>query len=357
MSSARGIFAREVLTPALLGLLLLAGLECLVRSDAVVAYIDRNQPTSAGIKPRFHVERLLWHLEALARRDVDRVAVLGSSSVMNGIDQAALAAQLARAGHELEPQALGLTALLGYELPLLKSVILTRRTRRVVYLYNLWSFAAEFHPDAINVRWDLGEVLRLQPAVVWDTATISLLADRTATNALYLTRFRTFLKEVAVRGLTGGLEPPPHLYDYDPDEPPPPERRPRVMEPVVTGNAGAGWMRAAYLASTERPDNMSYRGLERFCELARQAGVDLVLAPVVEPDFNRFNAYAQGTDRAAVDRNVAAIARRCGARFIPRDRFLEVEARDGLFRDHVHLGTKGREVYTRMVGELILETR
>jgi hypothetical protein len=357
MSAARGIFAKEVLMPALLGLLLLAGLECLVRSDAVVAYIDRNQPISAGISPRFHVERQLWHLEALARRDVDRVAIVGSSSVVNGIDEAEIVAQLAQAGYPLQPQYLGLMVLLGYELPLLKQLLLTPRTKRIVYLYNLSSFSAEFHPEAIHSRWDLREALRLQPVSAWDTATLSSLADRTATNSFYLTRFRRFLKEFAARALTGTLAPPAHLYDYEPTEPEPPAERPRVMEPPVQPNVGMYWMRMAYLDSTKRPDNISYRGLERFCELARVAKVDLVFAPVVEPDFNRFNEYAQGSDRAAVDANVAKIAGRCGARFVPRDRFLAVEARDGLFRDHVHLSARGRALYTRMVGEMILETR
>jgi hypothetical protein len=254
MSAARGIFAKEVLMPALLGLLLLAGLECLVRSDAVVAYIDRNQPISAGISPRFHVERQLWHLEALARRDVDRVAIVGSSSVVNGIDEAEIVAQLAQAGYPLQPQNLGLMVLLGYELPLLKQLLLTPRTKRIVYLYNLSSFSAEFHPEAIHSRWDLGEALRLQPVSAWDTATLSSLADRTATNSFYLTRFRRFLKEFAARadGHAGAASPPLRLRTH----------RARAARRAAARDGAAG--------TAECGNVLDAHGLPRFDQASRQ---------------------------------------------------------------------------------------
>ena len=93
---------------------------------------------------------------------------------------------------------------------------------------------------------------------------------------------------------------------------------------------------------------------ERFCALAREAGTEFVIAPVVEPAFNRFSAYAQGADREAVDRQVRAIAGRCGATFVPRERFRDIEAQDLLFRDFVHLYDTGRDIYTPRLGEMIM---
>ena len=126
------------------------------------------------------------------------------------------------------------------------------------------------------------------------------------------------------------------------------------MESPLMPNTGVVWLRAAYVASTRRDDTMGYRGLERFCALAHEAGAEFVIAPIVEPAFNRFSAYAQGTDRAAVDRNVRAIAERCGATFVPRDRFADIEAQDVLFRDFVHLYDTGRDVYTPRLGDMIM---
>jgi hypothetical protein len=348
------IFGKEILVPALIGILAIAGLESWVRSDAAVDYIDIHRPGSIGTPTRVVVEKQLWHLEALARSDVDRVAVVGSSSVVNGIDERALRRQLRDQGYPLQPQTLGVTAFLAYELPLLKRLILTPRTRRVVYLYNLYSFADQVHPEAVDSRWDLPEMLRLRPLQPWDTAGDSLMLDRTAINFLWLTRYRDLLKDEAWRLLTGSLAPLDQPYDYPPGDVVAATQRPQAMEPALAPNTGVAWLRAAYLASTLRDDTMGYRGLERFCALAHQAGAAFTVAPVVEPAFNRFSAYARGADRAAVDRNVEAIARRCGAAFVPRERFKDIEAQDLLFRDFVHLYDTGRDIYTPRLGEMIM---
>ena len=348
------IFGKKILVPALIGVLAIAGLESWVRSDAAVAYIDAHRPGSIGVPIRVVVEKQLWHLEALARTGVDRVAIVGSSSVVNGIDERALRQQLRDKGYPQQPQTLGVTALLAYELPLLKQLILTPRTKRVVYLYNLFSFADQVHPEAVDSRWDLPEMLRLQPLQPWDTVGNSLMLDRTATNFLWLTRYRDLFKEEAWRLLTGTLSPIDQAYDYAQGDVIASSQRLQAMEPALAPGAGVVWLRKAYLASTRRGDTMGYRGLERFCALAHNAGVEFMVAPVVEPAFNRYSAYAQGADRESVDRNVKTIANRCGATFVPRDRFKDIEARDILFRDFVHLYDTGRDIYTPRLGEMIM---
>ncbi len=348
------IFGKEILVPALIGILAIAGLESWVRSDAAVDYIDVHRPGYIGIPIRVVVEKQLWHLEALARTGVDRVAIVGSSSVVNGIDERTLRQQFRDLGYPLQPQTLGVTAFLAYELPLLKRLILTSRTKRVVYLYNLFSFADQVHPEAVDSRWDLPEMLRLQPLQPWDTAGNNLILDRTATNFLWLTRYRDLLKEEAWRALTATLSPLDQPYDYPPGEIIAPSQRPQAMEPPIPPGTGVVWLRKAYLDSTGRNDTMGYRGLERFCALAREAGVDFMVAPVVEPAFNRFSAYAKEADRETVDRNVKAIADRCGATFVPRDGFKDIESRDMLFRDFVHLYDTGRDIYTPRLGEMIM---
>ena len=348
------IFGKEILVPALIGVLAIAGLESWVRSDAAVDYIDAHRPGYIGIPIRVVVEKQLWHLEALARTAVDRVAIVGSSSVVNGIDERALRQQFRDKGYPLQPQTLGVTAFLAYELPLLKRLILTPRTKRVVYLYNLFSFADQVHPEAVDSRWDLPEMLRLQPLQLWDTAGNSLMLDRTATNFLWLTRYRDLFKEEAWRLLTGTLSPIDQPYDYAQDDAIASSQWLRAMEPALGPGAGVVWLRKAYLASTRRDDTMGYRGLERFCVLAHEAGVAFMVAPIVEPAFNRYSAYAQGADREAVDRNVKTIANRCGATFVPRDGFKDIETQDILFRDFVHLYDTGRDIYTPRLGEMIM---
>lgn len=347
-------FAKEILAPVLIGIVAIAGLESWVRSDAAVNYIDVHRPGSIGTPIRVVVEKQLWHLEALARTDVDRVAIVGSSSVVNGIDEQALRRQLGAGGYPLQPQTLGVTAFLAYELPLLKRLILTPRTKQVVYLYNLFSFADQVHPEAVDSRWDLPEMLRLQPPRLWDTAGDSLLLDRTAINLLWLTRYRDLLKDELWRLLTGTLSPLGQPYDYPIGETIAASQRLQAVEPPLAPNTGVVWLRKAYLASTQRDDTMGYRGLERFCALAHEAGAEFVVAPVVEPSFNRYSAYAQGAERETVDRNVMAVAKRCGATFIPRERFEDIEAQDALFRDFVHLYDTGRDVYTPRLGEMIM---
>ena len=69
--------------------------------------------------------------------------------------------------------------------------------------------------------------------------------------------------------VTGSLAPLDQPYDYPPGDVVAATQRPQAMEPALAPNTGVAWLRAAYLASTLRDDTMGYRGLERFCALAR----------------------------------------------------------------------------------------
>src|SRR5262245_60595038 len=103
----------------------------------------------------------MWHVEALANAQAaSRLVLLGSSSVVNGIDSEILATRLGQ-NKNLTIHNLGLTGFLAYELPTMKRVVFTPNTRTVIFLYNGFSFGNEFYPDAVEIRWDTAEMLRI----------------------------------------------------------------------------------------------------------------------------------------------------------------------------------------------------
>lgn len=337
----------EVCAPLMLTLVLVLAMEALLGSDDVDTVIDRNLPGYSGISGRVHVEKQMWRLEHLARAGGPRIAVVGSSSVVNGVDPALLSRRM---GGVLPVHNLGMTGMLAYELLFLESRLLTPETRTVIYLYNGFSFANGFHPDAVDVRWDLAWALRLRKPDLGDPHEWLTYADRWASQHLRVLRFKNLLRELAGRWLSGTLAPEPYPWDYDPAVRPSQELRPRLQ---AVPQPCDSWLRRAFLDSAGGGETMGYLALRLFCEQARVRGVHVILAPVPEPVFALWGGWSQGIDRAVVDERVRVIAEYAGAEFLPRELFSDIEAADGLFLDEMHLGAEGRELYTGRLAGLV----
>lgn len=344
----RDVFLRYILAPTCCILGLFGIIELALRFGPINRLIDAYRPAYADIQDtmRVHVEKQLWHVETLAASSQPRVVFIGNSAVVNGIDPAIVSNALTARG--LTAQNLGMTGLFAYELPLLARSILTPNTRAVFFFYNTFSFADDFHPDAVDVRWDILEALRLAP--LRSSEELLSYLNRAGLQLFASARYRGMFHTMAAQYLSGKLRKLPYSWDYDPQEPPPPPIRPRVMEPPV---AASNWVRRSYIDSTELETTLSYRGLARFCELARDNATKLIVGPMPEPDFAAYNRYAQGASKPTVDRKVEAIARRCGATFLPRAPLAEMETQDRLFRDPIHFGTKGREIFSNMISATI----
>ena len=80
---ALGTLGREILAPIGLALLMLALIEWGLRSGPVLRFVDYYRPPYGTVPLRIHVEKQMWHLEALARRPLPpggRVQCLPASS-------------------------------------------------------------------------------------------------------------------------------------------------------------------------------------------------------------------------------------------------------------------------------------
>lgn len=342
------VLTREIVAPTCIAIVVLVALDVLLRSAPVVGFIDANRPVYGETSLAVHVQKQLWHVQSLALRNEPRIAVVGSSSVANGVDPEIVRKNMGQGAVAVEN--LGMTGLLAYELPLLSGLILTPATKAVVYLYNGFSFADRFHPDAVDIRWDAAEALRLKPLSDLEAREVARYLDRLPGELLWSVRYRDLVRTMALRLLTGTARPLPYPWDFPPDAPPPPAQRPRQPR---TPLPETDWLRKAHLDSADKEDTLGYRGLRRFCEQARNAGIPLIVAPVVEPEFAMVGPYAQGADRDTVDRRVKALSEACGATFLHRDDFRDIERQDGLFTDIVHLHATGRAAYSARLGALL----
>lgn len=337
------VLLRELCVPVAVLAALLLACEVTLRSAPVIEWIDRYRPPYGTISMRLHVEKQLWHLEAMARSTTPRIVFAGSSSVVNGIDESVATSALHASGIPLAARNFGMTGVLGYELPSLSSYLLADGTRAVVYLYNAFSFGDEFHPDAIDTRWDTAEMIRLVPVNPWDTTRIADVIDRTVAQRLWILRYRSLLLDLFRRWSAGTLAPIGNPYDYDPAREVAHDR-PRTPAPPISET---DWVRRAYLQSSARTDSLGLRGLQRFCDLARARQVPLIVSAAPEPIFGRYEGYARDVDFAAIDHRVQSIASACGAAFIPRHTALE--DRDEWFIDSVHLGAAGRVHFSELI--------
>lgn len=322
-----------------------------IGSDPAIEWLAKYRPTAGESTLEVNVARQVLTSDARLRlKDPHpRVAIIGSSAVVNGID-AELINKLWDANSTKKTAInLGQTGLIGYELALLKKFTLHPTIDTIVYLYNSFSFADRLLGTVVGVRWNTQEMLMLQPPSLLDPADWRRYSTGIINESFSVVRYGNVIRDIALRAWHGTLRPVPYFFDFPP-EPNLDQRRERVaQEPVPDSD----WLRAAYLDSERRSDTLGYRGLERFLSLARERGVRVILAPAPEPDFSLFNKWRVGTDPSVVDARVATLGSKYGATVWPRSRTREFENDDTLFRDQTHLNRFGRERYSRAVAEWI----
>jgi len=312
-------------------------------------WLDRHRPATGAVETRAMIERQWLHLEQLAVRPGpprSRVLLLGSSSVVNGVDLGLVAERWRERGLALGPVNFGLTGFTAYELPFLRELLLTPQTAAVVFLYNPFSFGDRFHPQAVGTRWDSGEALRFYRAGCrrFEMADARAFSVGLAGEALFAVRYRHLLRGMVGLALRGRLAEPRHDYDYPPDQPALAKVPDQPEPPLPDDN----WIRASYLASAA-PGTLGACGLRRLADLLRRAGIPLVLGPVPEADFADLGRYRQGVDVEAVHRRAAASAVELAVPLLPRERAIERDA--ALFRDETHLNPRGRAIYSRALAD------
>lgn len=348
LSTVFGLFA--------LPLIFVGVASALLGTDPVARLLEVNRPHYHKCTIQTHVEAQRLHVEHRLERvpptgQVQRVVFTGSSAVVNGIDDQLISEAWRAERLDYEAFNAGMTGIFAYELPLLKSSLLAEHVAKVVYLYNTFSFNRNLHPDAASTRWNTGEFLRIARSQNVRLQDVDRIMGGVLGEHLFLIRYRNLIRNEAGRALRGDLFPIPYRFDAPPGSPVRRYRRPREPVPV---RPASDWYRAAYLDSVSEGSTMGYRGFERFLDLARARGVEVIVAPAPEPDFSAYGEWKGGIDETIVDRRVAEICAKRGLAFFPRAEIEWLEAQDEQFRDHVHLYVTGRDQYSKWIAKRLL---
>lgn len=318
-------------------------------------FLDPYRPPYVGTPMRLHVLKQMWHLEAIAEKHqyTPRVLIVGSSSVVNGIDENAMQQQWEGKDVHSLPFNYGVTGLMAYELLMLKPLLLAEDVTTIVYPYSSFAFSNELHPDAISIRWNSAEALRLglldwREPRSWDRFLIG-----TTNEYLPLLRYGPLLRDYLVRTLFGRIAPLPYPWDYDPSRT---SWIPKDDMPPVKPVSDAEWTRRAYVESSLEEDTLGYRALQHFCEEAVAKGKRFIVLPAPEAYFGiREDPYMVGINKTSIESRVKTIAHECGAEWLPRESIAYIEQDAGYFLDSVHLGAKGRDIFSRWLADRILE--
>jgi hypothetical protein len=297
------------------------------------------------------VESQVLHIEATSRRDFGRrkLVLIGSSSVVNGVDCEILARSLGEHAINLEPVNYGMTGMLAGELPFFNRVAFGKDVAAVVYLYNVFSFADVLHPEAPAIRWNTVEALRLM--TIEELRRTGWVALRGAIQEhSFILRFRDLIQDTVKRALSRELRPPAYPFDYPPDEALTSSPRPSEPEQPLPDT---DWFRMIYIESQSEKETLGDRGLARFLRVANQRNVPVIVAPIPEPTFVDLTRYGRGTDRARVDVRARRAAETGGGQFLGREAIGEFEADDLNFRDHVHMRASGRQAYSALLASQI----
>ncbi|MCC7487984.1 MAG: hypothetical protein IT529_23710 [Burkholderiales bacterium] len=331
--------------------------EWLLGARWLLAWIDARAPVFNSASTVVHIQKQLVHMELASGRAAGstRVAFVGSSSVVNGVDVALIRSAWRACGLDWDAQNLGAIGLLAHEVPLLKRYWSGPDTV-VVYLYNSFSFADRPMTEAMAFRWDTGEGLRLLATPEWWRYRVDVSAG-IAGEVLTLVRFGELYQEMFRRASRGAVPRPHSAFDFDPGREAPPARHPRVAVEALPESVR---LRAAFLESQGDADTLGYRGLRRFVQLAHESGQLAVVGPVPEPEFGLWTSrYRVGTRPHEVHARVARVLD--GSPVLRFEGLPQVEADDLLFLDHIHLNKAGRAFYSqylaRRVPELVARKR
>lgn len=348
------VIARELALPLLLILLVSS---MLTRWQYALAWINRHRPpylVAAKTTLLPHVQCQMLNLEVATLDPApDRVLVVGSSAVVNGVDAARITQRWKAVGVPARLVNFGVTGLMSYELPMIARHLLANRPRAVVFLYNTFSFGDQIHRDAVGTRWNSGEALRSFSLDALRAVGIEGLCDAMLGELSIVLRLRLAFKWVLTDALAGRLTTNDLAFDLVPGSVPRPKIRARVMQPPLLSGDKHYWHRACYLESVTGHDTIGWRGLRRFFELARAAGVPVLVAPAPEPDFAMYGKYKQGVKDEVVDRTATSECRVAGVPCIPRSWCQDLQSDDTLFRDDAHLHDVGRDLLSDRLAELL----
>lgn len=347
--SALRVFGFYIAFPAVL----VVGLSnFVVGSDAFIRLLSEYRPVAGQSTLEVNVARQVLFMDATLRQPAPerRVSVIGSSSVVNGVDADIVNARWSESAQRRRFVNLGQTGLVAYELALLKNFTLDQSLDTIVFLYNSFSFADLLLGTVVGARWNTVEMWLLEPPRWYSSEDWKRYATGFVNEHLTLLRYSPVLRNTAMRALRGHLVRTP----YFPDFPPEPALEAKRKREAETPAPDRDWLRKAYLDSAERGDTLGYRGFERYLQLARERGIRVIVAPVPEPEFSLSNKWRIGADPQAVDGRVAQIAARHGAIVWSRDRMAPYEADDTLFRDPTHFNRFGRSRFSADIADWIV---
>lgn len=323
---------------------------CFFGSSAFSDFLDRYRPAFWEIPLNTHVEKQVLHISHDATlRQGKKILIVGSSSVVNAIDEQGITEYWKTHGVDYISRNYGLTGMLAYELPLLKNQLLTEDVFAVVYLYNHFSFGDILHPQAASTRWNTGEAIS---SGLWQHTSPKMFAKAMVAEAFFIVKYKNFIRTTLFNAVQGKLKPLQELYDFPAGwgNPATANRRgPR------NDKAPDDWIRRSYIESAEKDDTLGTRALQRFLELADTKSVRVIVAPAPIPEFSRNQSYRNGIDENRIDARTQQLTLANKGIFIPRSEVAAIEEEDSYFTDDIHMGQQGREAYSRWLAQRILE--
>lgn len=324
--------------------------EILINYPTNILYLDKYSPKRTELSLHARSEAQVLHAHAESIRG-DRIALIGSSSVTNGIDEELINAKLKDSKINTLVSNIGITGLMATELPMLSNILLSNGYQGIVYLYNSFSFSDELQRYVLT-RGDLSKFAKFAGPQYWLRDEFDVFASLTSELSSFL-RYKNILRHTIISGSLLRKEIPTNLYDY------PiggsallPQPRSESDWPEVDED---NWGRKIYLSADRMPNSLGYRGFEYFLMQAQQAGVDVVVMPIPEPEFALFTGNKHGIDMDKIDARVKSLCDEFDVAYFPRSEIKHIEREDTLFRDPVHLHDAGREIYSNFLAAKLLQ--
>ena len=326
----------------------------LVMSNPFIQIIDKYWGEREGGGNNIH-EKLALHIAALGKRPehLPRIAIVGASPLMTGLSSSMVNRVFQDNGINAVVHNNGIPHFSAYELPIFGRDFLTPGTKAVVFLYNSFSFGDEIIPEMNYFRWNTFEMLHLQnPSWLSHKTWTDNWFGRFVHEHLAIVRYHEFFRYLLVLSMTSTLV---ELSNEDeiPDIIGGPH--PVTFEPFPVGYPFYVYQRRRVAAGGHMVDTLGYRGLIRFCEMAKNAGVRLFLVPMPEAEFSRYMGAQAFRDNDFLDLRVRQIGEGCGATVIPRSYSVDVSANEKYWGDYIHGNKLGRDVFSVLLGHELVK--
>lgn len=352
------IFISELLFPIILFILFN---HYVFLTKPVMSVLDKYRPLSDRALKIVDFEKYLLHAEAMKYNDSNsnRVAFVGSSSVISGINPDLIMQFFIQRGIELYPINLGQPALSALELPMLKSFFLDKKIKTVVLAYNTCSFPREYLPPERDTRWQ---------ALRWDTFEFVrsirsnklyyyfyLSREVVATGILFelfpIAKYHDLLNNYIKRFFSGAVQHYDYWLEVSHNKKQPLLHRPRILEkPAEPDDPVRKW----YLDSDTADDTLGYKSFKRFLDLAQEKNIQVIVTPFPEPEFAGYGKFRQGICLKRIDDHVRKIVEEHNMIYLDRDAVTYIEATDRYFYDRLHMDLKGQGEYTTWLANKII---